>query len=233
MGGLLGESPWRKQSLTNFKEAFRVLLTLSCFIVSCLWVNCPFKSRPAHPSGTRAQSTSPRCWKTCQNVLLLNSLTLPDGGIQLSFLGFLSVFFLCLVFNPSSFNVPCSYYCFFSSLHRSSVFSLQLFSATCSCLSLPLPFHLFIPIYYLNLNNGACCFCCQSDAAAAVVAVLLSCIFTLLSRSFLINHTNPILKTITVFTSPTFALCAPTKCLPLLIKLQDAADLVLTLALTL
>lgn len=65
----------------SLKEAFNILLTFYCFIVPCLWMNCPFKSHPAHPGGTQPQSMSSRCCKTCQNVLPLNSLTLPAANM--------------------------------------------------------------------------------------------------------------------------------------------------------
>lgn len=162
--------------------------------------DCPFKSRPAHPVGTQPQSTSSRCCKTCQNVLLLNSLTLPAAnmGPVLCPAPWASVFFappwcflstsvplFFLFLAGTSYCLPLSPF-----LPLSSVFSKGLF-----CL-LPLV-HLFFSlalflfrIYYSNINNGACCFCCCCQPDAAVVAALLGLYPHSSAASCLINHTN-------------------------------------------
>lgn len=156
-----------------FKRLSNVLLTLYCFIVLRLWANCPFKSHPAHPSGTQPQSTSSRRWKTCQKCSAAE-LSDPPCCLHGSFLSFLCVFFVSLACSVTLFlqlylPLPSSFASFLP--HFPSF-------TTCSLLFLPLPFHLSIPIYYLSINNGPCCCCWQPDAAAAFVAALLSCILT-------------------------------------------------------
>lgn len=127
-------SPLKQQKAEFLWDPFNMLLTFYGFSVLCLWVNCPFKSHPAHPSGTQPRSTSSRCCRTCQNVLLLNSLTLSSANMGPAELFFQPLLLLSLSY-PSVFS---NSFLICSTFLPVSAFIKGLPSFTTACSS-PLP----------------------------------------------------------------------------------------------
>lgn len=169
-GGLLGYTHLRNQSV-EFLRGFQTSCLHFIVLLCCVYgQTVPLNHILLIPAEHNLSLRPARCWKTCQNVLPLNSLTLPAAYMGVFWAS--SVCFLCLLHVLSHFSLTLSPSSFASFLPHFPSFT------TCSLLILPLPFHLSIPIYYLSINNGPCCCCCQPDAAAAFVAALLSCILT-------------------------------------------------------
>lgn len=109
-GGLFGYTHLRNQSvefLRGFQTSCLHFIVLLCCIYG--WT-VPLNHILLIPAEHNLSLRPPRCWKTCQNVLLLNSLTLPAaymGVFSASSVFFVNLagFFLALslTLSPSSF----------------------------------------------------------------------------------------------------------------------------------
>lgn len=137
------------------KKPLKIVFTFLYFAL--FTVNCSFKSYPAHHSRHPVGSI-----RACQNLtafLAGNVHSLLNLLLWFSFL----LIFIILYFIPSACNV------LFHTVSCQTPLHLLLLVQLFFCL----PFHLSVPIYYSNINNGAFCCCRPSDVAASASVVSL------------------------------------------------------------